>query len=216
MGSDVRIGAGSVVVNITPVSVLNVTLNASYEGRFHIYYGFNFPSNDNLTIKVHAKNARAGPTLLIKVSAIDSMFIIYPDPKCNKVPELRVSEKCYSNNFSQSLFDSSWNNDVYSTAIALIWLYAFNETEYEGFQKGIGYLKNKGLSDGSGSFDGYAYGLIALSLQNGTWEKNRPSIPNKYDKLESTSSTKQSKSICGPGSLLIIALALTLRKRLFR
>jgi len=212
-----RRGPSFITVNIIPIRILNVTLNASYMGWFHIYYGFRFPRESNVTVRVHAENARAGATLLIKVEPIDSMFIIYPDPKCNKVPELRVSKECYSPNFSRSLLDYSWSNDVYSTAVALIWLYAFNETDYKGFQRGIEYLKTKGLQDGSGSFDAYAYGLIALSLQNGTWKRNRLPALNEHTKTqESESPTRPNKSICGPGSLLVIVLILALRERISR
>jgi len=69
--------------------------------------------------------------------------------------------------------DKSWNHDVYSTSIALIWLYLANKTEYKGFNGGIEFLQSSGESL---SFDGYAYALIALSLYNGDWEKNKPEI----------------------------------------
>jgi len=69
--------------------------------------------------------------------------------------------------------DGSWNHDIYSTSIALIWLYLANETDYNGFKKGIEFLLR---NDRSLDFDGYAYALIALSLYNGDWERNKPEI----------------------------------------
>ncbi len=72
-----------------------------------------------------------------------------------------------------SKLDKSWNHDVYSTSIALIWLYLANKTGYEGFNGGIEFLQSSGESL---SFDGYAYALIALSLYGGDWEKNKPEV----------------------------------------
>ncbi|HII68060.1 MULTISPECIES: hypothetical protein [Thermococcus] len=69
--------------------------------------------------------------------------------------------------------DGSWNHDVYSTSIALIWLYLAGETDYNGFKKGIEFLLR---NDRSLDFDGYAYALIALSLYGGEWEKSKPEI----------------------------------------
>lgn len=69
--------------------------------------------------------------------------------------------------------DGSWNHDVYSTSIALIWLYLANETDYNGFKKGTEFLLR---NDGSLSFDDYAYALIVLSLYGGDWEKSKPEI----------------------------------------
>ncbi|MBO8174993.1 MAG: hypothetical protein H0Z18_07025 [Thermococcus sp.] len=69
--------------------------------------------------------------------------------------------------------DGSWNHDIYSTSIALIWLYLANETDYNGFKKGIEFLLR---NDRSLDFDGYAYALIVLSLYGGDWEKSKPEI----------------------------------------
>ena len=70
--------------------------------------------------------------------------------------------------------DGSWNHDVYSTAIALIWLYLAGEkNNREG-------LKSLELASprGSMSFDGDASALVALSLYSRRWEKNRPETPS--------------------------------------
>lgn len=166
-------GPSNLLVNITPLIVLNITLREDYQGEFYAYYGFKFP-NESIKISLYPTNARASAILATKVDALDVMFMIYPNSRCNK--DLRLSEECFPHKFSPSILDYSWSSDIYSTAIALMWLYAFNETNYEGFQRGIEYLKTKGLKDGSRSFDAYAYALIALSLYNREWEKNKPEI----------------------------------------
>ncbi|EHR79677.1 hypothetical protein OCC_00432 [Thermococcus litoralis DSM 5473] len=168
-------GSSYFVVNMTPLIVLNGTLREDYQGEFYAYYGFKFP-NESIKIEVRSTNARAGAILASKVDVLDTMFMIYSNSRCNKEAEL--SKECFLNEFPPSILDYSWSSDVYSTAVALIWLYASNETTYEGFQKAIEYLGTKGLKDGSRSFDGYAYALIALSLYSGDWERNRPEIGN--------------------------------------
>ncbi|KUH33808.1 hypothetical protein APY94_04610 [Thermococcus celericrescens] len=69
-------------------------------------------------------------------------------------------------------FDASWNHDVYSTAIALIWLYLAGKDE-----KSIGeapkFLELASPGDDM-SFDGDAYALIAPSLYGGKWESDKP------------------------------------------
>ncbi len=70
--------------------------------------------------------------------------------------------------------DDSWNHDVYSTAIALIWLYLAGEKDHG---EGLKFLELASPRD-SMSFDGDAYALIALSAYSGRWEENR-SIPQK-------------------------------------
>jgi len=165
-------GASNFTMSIIPIASLNGTLKSDYQGEFYVYYGFRFP-NESINIELNFPNAQAGGILTIKVDTLDQLFIIYPNSKCNKG---YTNKECPMHAFSPSILDYSWSSDIYSTAVALIWFYAFNETNYEGFQKGIEYLETKGLKDGSRSFDAYAYALIALSLYNGNWEKNKPEI----------------------------------------
>jgi len=68
--------------------------------------------------------------------------------------------------------DGSWNHDVYSTAIALIWLHLSGEDE-KGTGEALKFIE-LAIPGDSMSFDGDAYALIALSLYGGRWESNTP------------------------------------------
>ncbi len=166
-----RPGPSTLLLNVSPLRVLNLSLREDYKGEFYAYYGFRFP-NGTVKIGVNASGARAGAVLISKVDSVDGAFLVYPYPACNKGPD--QGDECFSHTYPSSIFNYSWSSDVYSTAVALIWLYVFNETDYEGFRKGLEYLEGRGLEDGSRSFDGYAYALIALSLQNGHWNATKP------------------------------------------
>ena len=72
--------------------------------------------------------------------------------------------------------DGSWNHDVYSTAVALIWLYLAGEKDN---REGLKFLELASPRD-SMSFDGDAYALIALSLYGGRWKSNTP-VPGKKE-----------------------------------
>ena len=67
--------------------------------------------------------------------------------------------------------DGSWNHDVYSTAIALIWLHMAGENR--GVGDALKFIELAGPAE-SMSFDGDSYALIALSLYGGKWGDNRP------------------------------------------
>ncbi|ASA78475.1 prenyltransferase/squalene oxidase repeat-containing protein [Thermococcus sp. 5-4] len=67
--------------------------------------------------------------------------------------------------------DGSWNHEVYSTAIALIWLHMAGRDE--GTKEALEFLELASPRE-SMTFDGDAYALIALSLYGGKWESNRP------------------------------------------
>ena len=66
--------------------------------------------------------------------------------------------------------DGSWNHDVYSTAMALIWLHMADRGD--GTKEAIKFLELASPGE-SMTFDGDAYALIALSLYGGRWETNR-------------------------------------------
>jgi len=68
--------------------------------------------------------------------------------------------------------DGSWNHDVYSTAIALIWLHMCGE-KGENIDEALKFLELASPMD-SMTFDGDAYALIALSIYSGRWKDNVP------------------------------------------
>ncbi len=74
--------------------------------------------------------------------------------------------------------DGSWNHDVYSTAIALTWLYLAGENG-KTTGRALKFLELASPRDDM-SFDGDAYALISLSLYGGRWEENRP-VPERKE-----------------------------------
>ncbi|WP_461864325.1 prenyltransferase/squalene oxidase repeat-containing protein [Thermococcus sp.] len=68
--------------------------------------------------------------------------------------------------------DGSWNHDVYSTAIALIWLHLAGE-KGGNINDALRFLELATPKE-SMSFDGEPYALIALSLYGRVWEENKP------------------------------------------
>ncbi|WP_342452629.1 prenyltransferase/squalene oxidase repeat-containing protein [Thermococcus stetteri] len=68
--------------------------------------------------------------------------------------------------------DGSWNHDVYSTAIALIWLHLAGE-KGENIDDALRFLELATPKEAM-TFDGDAYALIALSLYSERWESNKP------------------------------------------
>lgn len=108
------------------------------------------------------------------------------------------------------LMDGSWNHDVYSTAIALIWLHM------AGDNKGVGdALKFIELANPreSMSFDGDAYALIALSLYERKWEDNRPGPAENESKAPSGVSWEL-PAVFGIGLLIGVLVGIKLKKRI--
>ncbi|GAB6100824.1 terpene cyclase/mutase family protein [Thermococcus atlanticus] len=68
--------------------------------------------------------------------------------------------------------DGSWNHDVYSTAIALIWLHMAG-AKRGNVDEALRFLELASPRN-SMTLDGDAYALIALSLYGGKWEGNGP------------------------------------------
>ncbi|ASJ11429.1 hypothetical protein A3L14_00360 [Thermococcus thioreducens] len=68
--------------------------------------------------------------------------------------------------------DGSWNHDVYSTAIALIWLHMAG-AKGGNVDEALRFLELASPRN-SMTLDGDAYALIALSLYGGKWESSRP------------------------------------------
>ncbi|ANF22371.1 hypothetical protein [Thermococcus piezophilus] len=68
--------------------------------------------------------------------------------------------------------DGSWNHDVYSTAIAPIWLHLAGRND-GSTEDVLRFLKLVSSREGM-AFDGEAYALMALSLYEGKCESNKP------------------------------------------
>ncbi|AMQ18752.1 hypothetical protein [Thermococcus peptonophilus] len=70
--------------------------------------------------------------------------------------------------------DGSWNHNVYSTAVALIWLYLAGEEE-DNVEEALRFLELASPRDDM-SFDGDAYALIALSLYSEEWKNEQATV----------------------------------------
>ena len=104
--------------------------------------------------------------------------------------------------------DGSWNHDVYSTAVALIWLYMADK----GIDKdAVEFLQLASPRD-SLAFDGDAYALIALSLYGGKWEGNRPKPAENKPNTWSWSSLKL-PVIFGMGLLVGVIIGFGARRK---
>ncbi|NJE61809.1 prenyltransferase/squalene oxidase repeat-containing protein [Thermococcus sp. 21S7] len=105
--------------------------------------------------------------------------------------------------------DGSWNHDVYSTAMALIWLHMADRGD--GTKEAIEFLELASPGE-SMTFDGDAYALIALSLYGGKWESNRPGPVNNEPSAQSGVSWRL-PAIFGIGLLIGALIGFAARRK---
>jgi len=105
--------------------------------------------------------------------------------------------------------DGSWNHDVYSTAIALIWLHM---TGRNGGVKDALKLLELASPRESITFDGDAYALMALSLYGGKWEDYRLGSVENEPTAQSGVSWRL-PAIFGIGLLIGVIIGFAARRR---
>ncbi|BAD86027.1 hypothetical membrane protein [Thermococcus kodakarensis KOD1] len=109
--------------------------------------------------------------------------------------------------------DGSWNHDVYSTAMALMWLYLAGKKDNHT-EEVLRFLE-LASSKNTMAFDGSAYALISLSLYSGEWENEQATVEKEQSSQHQLPLKLLAVFILGLliGALVGVKIGMTKKKR---